>query len=51
MGKGVVHVIMTHLIQRGIPDGVLFREQVCKKLEEEEEEESSENETEMYKLL
>ena len=32
MGQGVVHVIRTHLVQGGIPDSVLFREQVCQEL-------------------
>lgn len=44
VGQGVVHVVRTHLVQGGIPDGVLFGEQVCKVLYRREE--SSENEAE-----
>lgn len=32
MGQGVVHILGTHLIQGGIPDGVLFGKQVCQEL-------------------
>ena len=41
MGQGVVHIVRTHLVQGGVPDGVLFREQVRQELYRREE--SSEN--------
>lgn len=37
MGQGVVHVVRTHTVQGGIPDGVLFGEQVCQELCRREE--------------
>lgn len=37
MGQGVVHILGTHLVQGGIPDGVLFGEQVCQELHRGEE--------------
>lgn len=36
MGQGVVHIVRTHLVQGGIPDSVLFREQVCQELRRRE---------------
>jgi len=32
VGQGVVHILRTYLVQRRIPDGVLFGEQVREEL-------------------
>lgn len=45
VGQGVIHIVWTHLVQGGIPDGVLFGEQVCQELCRREE--SNENEAEV----
>lgn len=36
MREGIVHILRTHLVQGGIPDGVLFGEQVCEELHKRE---------------
>lgn len=35
MRQWIVHVLRAHLVQGRIPDGVLFREQVCQELRKE----------------
>lgn len=36
VGQGVVHILRTYLVQRGIPNGVLFGEEVCEELSRRE---------------
>lgn len=44
MGQGVVHIVWNHLVQGGIPDSVLFGEQVCQELCRRKESNETEDE-------
>lgn len=44
MGQRVVHIVWNHLVQGGIPDSVLFGEQVCQELCRRKESSETEDE-------
>lgn len=45
MRQRIVHILRTHVVQCGIPDGVLLGEQVCEELRRDEEMERGHEDT------